>query len=270
MKPDRRIDWDAWEKLSSWQLTSVDGLVLLGSTAEAMLLSDQEITEMSQRIAAWQTAKPLIVGVGHASTEQVISQSKTFDDLNVAAYMVVVPYYLRPSQQGMINHFRAIADASARPVMLYNVPGRCGASLDVASIHVLARHPNIIALKDADARIERLDQIRAGVNSDFLIFSGDDAATQSLIQRGGHGVISVVSNVVPSLSQYVVQQWLNGQDDSEKSAQWRQWIQAVEVASNPIGVKGCLALMGYGSGECRPPLERMTGQQEALMRTLML
>ncbi len=256
MQSDQQVDWQAWQDLYDWQISHVDGLVLLGSTAEAMTLGNEEAERMLAYIQEG-VSKPVIVGIGDASTQRVIEKAERFALFHHHAYLVVVPYYLRPTQAGLLSHFSHVADHVAKPVILYNVPSRTACQLDVNTVIELAKHPNIIGLKDADADPRRCQQIRQGVPADFLLWSGDDSGTQQYIASGGDGVISVVSNVQPQMMSKLCNCWLNGQDQPKLSQELRAWLMACETAPNPMAVKWLLAQMNYGSGECRSPLMKV-------------
>ena len=195
-----RVDYDALKGLIDFHVDSgSDGLVIAGTTGESPTLLRAEHAELIARSVEFADGRlPVIAGTGSNSTAQTIDLSKSVQDTGIAAILVVVPYYNKPVQQGLLQHFTAIANAVTVPLMLYNVPGRTVADLQPETVAKLALHENIIAIKEATGDIGRLQEIQALVDDpEFLYFSGDDFTMLPFIEQGGHGVVTVSGNVVP-------------------------------------------------------------------------
>ena len=251
------IDWQAWQVLLQQQLTHTDGVVLFGSTAEAMSLSDQEITEMLNRAAKIKLSfknKKLIVGIPETVTHKVVERLKHLSGWSVDAVMTVCPYYLRPTQSGVYKHFEQIAKSTYLPIILYNVPTRTASEIATETVIELAQIDNIHAIKDADTSPKRLAAMKEKVPETFSFLSGDDATAESYIKQGGHGVISVVSNIKPREMKSLVDKCLNEKFCHDTWAQLLPFIDACSVESNPAAVKWLLSIDGFGTGTCRLPV----------------
>jgi len=199
MTADGAVDYAAFGRLVEMHIEAgTDGLVVAGTTGESATLTKPEhvaLVEAAVRFAAGRI--PVIAGTGSNSTAQTIELSKIIDGLGVAGYLVVTPYYNKPPQQGMVRHFRAVADAVTKPVMLYNVPGRTGVDLLPETVAELAHHPRITAIKEATGDVSRVALLRKLCGPEFGLYSGDDATTRDFILAGGQGVVSVTANVAP-------------------------------------------------------------------------
>lgn len=201
MQPDGAVDFAALERLVDWHVAEgSDGLVITGTTGESATLTRSEHAEVV-RVAAERVAgrMPVIAGTGSNSTAQTIELSLAVGSSPIDAYLVVTPYYNKPTQEGLWRHFTMVADAVDRPVILYNVPGRTAVDLLPSTVTRCASHPGIIGIKEATGDLSRLATIRDGCDSDFLLLSGDDASAREFMRLGGHGVISVTANVAPAL-----------------------------------------------------------------------
>ena len=199
MTSEGALDWPAWDRLLDFHLTEgTDGLVVAGTTGESPALSLEEIEELTRRAVARCRGKlKVIVGAGTNSTATTIARTRRLSALGVDAVMLVTPYYNKPPQEGLYRHFVAAAEASAAPVVLYNVPGRTAVDLTPGTVARLARHPQIVALKEATPQVARARDLQAAVPEDFAILSGDDATAIEFIGAGAKGVISVTGNVAP-------------------------------------------------------------------------
>ncbi len=274
MKDDGALDFACLERLVDWHVEQgTDGLVIAGTTGEACTLTRAEHIEVI-RVAAERAAGriPVIAGTGSNSTAQTIDLSRAVGSLPIDGYLVVTPYYNKPTQEGLYRHFSAVADALGRPLILYNVPGRTGVDMQTATVARLAAHPGIIGIKEATGDLDRVRPLRAACGDDFLLFSGDDATGCEFMLQGGQGVISVTSNVAPALMADMCEAALAG--DQALASELDQLLaglhQDLFVESNPIPVKWALARLGLIPGGLRLPLTELSvaGQPavEAAMR----
>lgn len=236
----------------------VDYIVALGSTAETATLSLKERHEVLRFIVAHTNNRvPIVVGMGGNDTHAVVEQLKTFDLSGAVAILSVVPYYNKPSQEGIYRHYMAIAEASPVPVILYNVPGRTGINMTSETTLRLAHaSKNIVAVKEASGDIEQMQRIIDGRPKGFLVLSGDDGITVELIKRGGEGVISVAANGFTECFCNCVHTAMNGNiADAEKMMEeLTEPIGLLFKEGNPTGIKAMTATMGLTSNEVRLPL----------------
>jgi len=253
-----RIDYDALRRLIEFHIgEGTNGLVIAGTTGESATLDQGEHAELIRRAAAMVAGRiPVIAGTGSNSTRQTVSLSVEVADAAIDGYLLVVPYYNKPVQEGLYQHFRAIADALDKPIILYNVPGRTVADILPETLARLADHPNIIGVKDATGDMERMKQHRALIPEEFRYFSGDDFTSLEFLRLGGHGVITVSGNVAPRQVSDLCRAVAD--DDIEKAAEIDDSLQplnaALFVESNPIPVKWALHEMGLISSAIRLPL----------------
>jgi 4-hydroxy-tetrahydrodipicolinate synthase len=214
---------------------------------------------------------PIIAGTGSNSTSQTIDLSREVGDTGIDAYLLVVPYYNKPMQEGMYRHFSSIADAVERPVMMYNVPGRTVADMMPETVARLAKHGNIFGIKEATGDLERLAAIQALVSDDFMLYSGDDFTLRPFIEQGGHGVVTVSGNVVPAAVAELCRLAMAGEADTAKDldATLQPLNEALFVESNPIPVKWAVSQMGLMDAHLRLPLTDFDGQYHAQMLAAM-
>lgn len=196
-----RIDYDALQKLIEFHIgEGTNGLVIAGTTGESATLLKGEHAELIRRAAEMVDGRiPVIAGTGSHSTRQTLDLSLEVGDAAIDGYLLVVPYYNKPVQEGLYQHFRVVADAVAKPVMLYNVPGRTVADILPETLARFAEHPNIFGFKDATGDMERMKRHQALLPGDFKYYSGDDFTTLEFLNLGGHGVVTVSGNVAPRL-----------------------------------------------------------------------
>ncbi|GHT15868.1 4-hydroxy-tetrahydrodipicolinate synthase [Bacteroidia bacterium] len=253
------IDAAALERLVQ-HLTQggVDYLVALGTTAEPPTLSQSEKSEILAQIKRYNTARlPLVVGIGGNSTADVTAQIGQTDFDGVDALLSITPYYNKPPQQGLYEHYKAIAAASPVPVILYNVPSRTGVNLLPETVLRLAKEvPNIAAIKEASGNVAQVAAILRGKPADFAVISGDDGLTVPLISLGAQGLISVVGNAFPAATSAMVKAALQG--DFATAAQWQLTLLPITEAcfaeGNPVGVKAALSVLGLVQNYLRLPL----------------
>lgn len=256
------IDFDAWHRLLAQQLEGgTHAVVVAGSTGEAAALSDAEYDALLKSAVEYVSAHsgarrageqhaPVIAGTGLSNTAKTIALTRRAAELGAAAALVVTPPYVRPTQAGLIAHYRAVADDGTLPVVLYNVPGRTGCDLLPETVAALAPHPNIIAIKEARSEPERMDALLAFKSESFAILSGDDPTACRAMLAGADGVISVASNVLPRSFRRLVELARSGQRVEAQA--WDARMHAVYdfmgVEPNPIPVKAILARQGIGHG----------------------
>lgn len=258
-RQDKTIDYDALARLLEYQIKNgVDYLVVLGTTAETATLDPDERKAVRDFIVERVAGRvPLVIGIGGNNTMAIVNELKSTDLSPYSAILSVVPYYNKPSQEGIYQHYKAIATAAPIPVILYNVPGRTGVNMTAETTLRLAEEfDNIIGIKEASGNISQMDDIIKNKRDDFMVISGDDGITFPLITLGAVGVISVIGNAFPREFSRMVRLALNG--DFEKALQihhrFTELFSLLFVDGNPAGVKCLLNAMGFIENELRLPL----------------
>lgn len=258
-KEDESVDYEALGRLVDYLLQNgADYLVVLGTTAETPTLTEEEkkkiielvVTKVRHRI-------PIVLGVGGNCTKSVVDKLKNDNFEGIDAILSVVPYYNKPSQEGIYQHYKAIAQATELSVILYNVPGRTGVNMTAETTLRLAREfKNIIAVKEASGNITQMDDIIKNKPKDFNVISGDDGITFPLITLGAIGVISVIGNAFPREFSRMVRLALAGDYDSARTIHHRftELFSLLFVDGNPAGVKSMLSMMGFVENRLRLPL----------------
>jgi 4-hydroxy-tetrahydrodipicolinate synthase len=269
-----RIDAHALERLIRMQIKSgVDGIVPVGTTGESPTVDCEEhirIIELSVKFAAGKIK--VIAGTGANSTSEAIYLTREAEKIGVDGSLQVAPYYNKPTQEGLFQHFRAIARATRLPIVLYSIPGRCGIEIGVETVRRLAREcRNIVGIKEAGGSCDRVSQLRAALGSKFEILSGDDSLTLPFMAVGADGVISVASNVVPREVVQMVNAFTRGQirKASRLHAELYPLFKDLFIETNPIPVKAALAMMGLIAEEYRLPLVPMSAANRLKLRATM-
>jgi 4-hydroxy-tetrahydrodipicolinate synthase len=255
------VDYSGLKKLVDWHIESgTDGLVILGTTAETATLTEQEQAQvLDVAIAQNQGRLPLIVGNGLNCTRSTVEKTKKLDSLAIDGYLTVTPYYNKPSQKGMVEHFKAVAAATRKPVILYNVPSRTGVDLSNQSVFELMEIDNIVGIKDATGDLSRVSAMKQQDPS-FLLFGGDDLTSQHYLSLGGDGVISVTANVEPELMQKMVKESIaDNQKDAELYDEKLCLLHRdLFIEPNPVPTKWALKEKGLISSDMvRLPLVTM-------------
>ena len=252
------VDEGALRRLVEWQIAEgVHFLVPCGSTGEAATLSLAEhrrVVEITVETAEGRV--PIVAGAGSNDTARAVALSREMKAAGATHLLHVSPAYNKPPQRGIIAHFRAVADATDLPVVLYNVPGRTASNVEARTTLALAEHPNIVAVKEASGSLAQVTEILRHRPRDFAVLSGDDAMTLPVMAAGGDGVISVVSNATPRLVARLVD-WCAAGDFAEARAlamRLTPWFEAAFIDSNPIPVKAALSMMGKIENALRLPL----------------
>jgi 4-hydroxy-tetrahydrodipicolinate synthase len=268
---DNRVDFASLKRLIDFHVEQgSNGLVIAGTTGESPTLKRSEHIELIGRAVEIAGGRiPIIAGVGSNSTIQSIELSKAVSDPGLAAYMAVVPYYNKPTQEGLFLHYTAIADAIDRPLLMYNVPGRTVADLLPETIARLAPHPNIFGVKEATGDIERLKQIQAVVGEDFSLYSGDDFTARAFMEQGGHGVVTVSGNVAPRQLATLCRLVREGRLDEAMAldASLQPLNKMLFIESNPIPVKWAMTQLGLVKPHIRLPLTPFSERYHEDMRS---
>lgn len=267
------IDYKKFAELIEWQIAEgVDALVAVGTTGEGSTLTDEEHKE-AIRFCVEQTAGrvPVIAGTGSNDVAYAISLTKFACEVGADAMLLVTPYYNKATQKGMIESFRAIADASTKPCILYNVPSRTGCNLLPTSVAALADHPNIVAIKEACGDISQVAELAALVGDKIDIYSGNDDQIVPILSLGGKGVISVLSNVLPKETGEICTRFFEGDVKGSAKLQLEllPLINSLFSEVNPIPVKAAMAAMGFCENYLRLPLTPMDeGKREVLLANM--
>ncbi len=256
---DKSIDFPALKNLVNYLIDNgIDFLVVLGTTGENATLSFDEKMKVLDTVLETNNGRlPVIAGFGGNNTRAVIDSIKKRSDFSgIDAILSVAPYYNKPNQRGLIEHFTAIADNSPVPVVLYNVPGRTKSNIEAQTTLKLAQHPNIIAIKEASGNFAQIMEIIQNKPGDFIVLSGDDAITLPLISIGVQGVISVVAMAYPDLMSKMVRLALEGQYQQARQLHYKilPMTNAIFEDGNPAGIKAALSIKGLVKNVLRLPL----------------
>jgi 4-hydroxy-tetrahydrodipicolinate synthase len=273
MTADGALDGPAWDRLLDFHMREgTDGIVVAGTTGESPVLSAAEVEELTERaVARCQGKIKVIVGAGSYATEATVARTRILSRLGVDAVMLVTPYYNKPPQEGLYRHFAAAADASAVPIILYNVPSRTAVDLLPSTVARLARHPRIVAIKEATASMSRARDLLSACPPEFTVLSGDDATALDLMSIGARGVISVTANVVPRRMRELCAAALSGDLAAARAidATLQPLHRDLFVEANPIPVKWAMARMGLIGNAIRLPLvELAAAHQDTVLRAL--
>lgn len=273
MQPDGTLDEAAFARHIAWQIESgSSAIVPTGTTGESPTLTHEEhrrLIDLAVRAAAGQVG--VLAGTGSNSTAEAISTTRHAREAGVDAALVVTPYYNKPTQEGLYRHFMAIADAVDLPLVIYNIPGRSVVDMNVETMARLARHPNIVGVKDSTANLLRPLQIRRAAGPAFCQLSGEDGTALAFNATGGSGCISVTANVAPALCAQMHAAWQRGDLGQAMALQDRllPLHDALFVESNPVPVKYALSLLGRASETTRLPLAPLQDSSRALVRAAM-
>ncbi|MBR2452647.1 MAG: 4-hydroxy-tetrahydrodipicolinate synthase [Clostridia bacterium] len=270
---EKGVDYESFERLIEWQIEEgINAIVVAGTTGEGSTLSDQEhkdvlkfaVDKVGGRI-------PVIAGTGSNDISYAISLTKYACEVGADAMLVVTPYYNKATQNGLIQSFTAIADASTKPIILYNVPSRTGCNILPETCAVLAKHPNIVGIKEASGNISQIAKVASLVDDDFAIYSGNDDQIVPIMSLGGVGVISVLSNVAPKDTVKICDSFFSGDVKESKrlQLQYLDLIDALFCEVNPIPVKAAVSAMGFGENCLRLPLTPMEEAHAENMYRLM-
>src|SRR5579863_8269019 len=270
-----RIDETALERLIKAQIKGgVDGIVPVGTTGESPTLDYDEhvhVIAMSVKIAAGRIK--VIAGAGANSTKEAIYLTQQAEKAGADGSLQVAPYYNKPTQEGLFQHFHAVARATKLPMLLYSIPGRCGVEIAVDTVNRLAHDSvNIVGIKEAGGSVDRVSQLRAALGPEFPILSGDDALTLPFMSVGAQGVISVASNFLPREISHMVRAWQIGKPAIALKLhdKYYRLFKDLFIETNPLGVKAALAMMGMIQEEFRLPMTPMSAKNRLKLRETMV
>jgi len=268
-----KIDYASFEKLINWQIAEgIDAIVVCGTTGEASTLTDDEHRDAIKFAVDTVAGRvPVIAGTGSNDTAYAIELTNHACEAGADAVLVVTPYYNKATQKGLIEMFTAIADASTKPVILYNVPSRTGCNILPATAAKLAEHDNIVAIKEASGNLSQVAELAHLVGDKLDIYSGNDDQIVPILSLGGKGVISVLSNPMPRATSKMCHDFIEGNIKESRQAQLDliPFINALFCEVNPIPVKAAMSLMGYCENSLRSPLTAMEPEHEARMAEIM-
>jgi len=253
-----KVDYPSLGKLIDWQISQgIDAIVVCGTTGEASTLTDKEhIKTVQYTVRRVKGRVPVIGGAGSNDTAHAVYMSKELEALGVDGLLLVTPYYNKCTQKGLIQHYTTIADAVKTPIIIYSVAGRTGVNISPSTVAELAKHPNIVGIKEASGNISQVVEIAKSVSDDFALYSGNDAMVVPLLSVGGLGVITTVGNIIPKDVHTMVMKYLSG--DTKEAARMqlamKHLIDAMFIEVNPIPVKAALNMMGKIEMEYRLPL----------------
>jgi 4-hydroxy-tetrahydrodipicolinate synthase len=269
---DGQVDWKTLDELIKFHLESgTDGLVPVGTTGESPTLSFEEHKKVIERVVKTVSGKvPVIAGTGSNSTAEAIELTEYAAKCGADASLQVTPYYNKPTQEGFYRHFKFIAETVDLPMVLYNIPGRCGAGMTADTICRLAEVENVKAVKEASGSLDISSEIAA--RTDLTILSGDDSMTLPICSVGGKGVISVVANIVPADVKAMTDLILEG--DFVSARKWHKKLFALSkgmlsLSTNPIPIKAAMAMLGMSSDEMRLPMVPMTDKEKEPLRKML-
>lgn len=271
---DGKLDLDAFAQLIERQVAGgTQAVVIAGSTGEAHALSTEEFDTLVLRgVRQIDGRIPVLVGTGGANTAKTLAATQHARQLGADAALVVTPYYVRPTQDGLLRHFLEIADGAGLPIVLYNVPGRTGCDLLPATVARLAAHSRIVAIKEAVADARRVEDLLALRTNAFRVLSGDDGSAMRSLLAGADGVISVANNLVPAPFRALCDAARAGRRDeaAELDGRLQPLFDALGLESNPIPLKWGLSLQGLGSAQPRLPLTELSLPHRERLRDLVL
>lgn len=271
---DGRVDEPALERLMQGQIRGgMDGVVAVGTTGESPTLRTDEHIHVIELCVKFARGKiKVIAGTGANATDEAIHLAKAAEQVGADAQLQVAPYYNKPSQEGLFQHFHAVARATKLPVLLYNIPGRCGVDIAVETVNRLADDSvNIVGIKEAGGNPDRVSQLRAALGVNFTILSGDDALTLPFMAVGAHGVISVASNLIPRDVARMVHTFAQGKPALALKLhdRFHALFKVLFIETNPAPAKAALALLGQIEDEIRLPLVPVSAaSREQLKATL--
>lgn len=273
MNPDESINFDRLGQIIDNQIENgTDAIVICGTTGESATMTDQEHVDCIEYAVKRVNGRvPVVAGAGSNHTSYAVWMSKEAKRVGADALLHVTPYYNKTSQTGLIRHFNAVADATDLPIILYNVPSRTGVNITPATYRELAKHPNIVAAKEASGNISQIAQIAQACGDELDLYSGNDDQIVPLLSLGAKGVISVLSNIMPRETHDICRLFFEGKIAEGRALQLKllPLINALFSDVNPIPVKEAMNMMGWECGECRLPLVSMQPQAKEHLRVLM-
>lgn len=273
MKEDGSVNYEEFARFVDFQIENgTDAIVICGTTGESSTLRVVEHNECVKWCIDYVNGRvPVIAGTGSNSTACAIEISKEACENGADALLLVTPYYNKTSQRGLIAHYTAIHDATDKPIILYNVPSRTGVNIAPETAYELSKLPRINGIKEASGNLEQIAKIHELCGDELNIWSGNDDQIYDLMERGGKGVISVLSNIAPKETHDIVASYLNGDKQTSKALmdKYMKLAKAMFVDVNPIPVKEAVTLAGFNAGPCRLPLIEMDDENKAYVKATM-
>jgi 4-hydroxy-tetrahydrodipicolinate synthase len=270
---DGRIDQEALERLVEFQITNgISAIVPCGSTGESATLSHQEHAEVVRLVVKFTKGRvPVIAGTGSNSTAEAQSLTKAAKEAGAAAALLISPYYNKPTQEGIYQHYRTIAQDTRFPLIIYNIPGRTGSKIEATTIARLAQLEHIVGLKEATGSLDEVQEVIRLCGAQIEVYSGDDALTLPVMAVGGTGVISVIANIMPKQAAEMAAACLADDWATARRLHYAMlpMMRALFLETNPIPIKAALAMMGYCRDELRSPLFPMSEAPRAKLRAAM-
>jgi 4-hydroxy-tetrahydrodipicolinate synthase len=270
---DKTINYNQYLELLEWHIKEgTDCIVVCGTTGEASAMTTTEQQSLIKFTVEKVAGRiPVVAGTGSNNTKHAVELSQYAESVGVDGLLVINPYYNRTSQQGIIEHFRVIADSVNVPIIVYNVPSRTGCNITAQTVKQLANIPNIVAIKEASGNISQIAEIARICPSDFILYSGNDDHIVPVLSLGGQGVITVVGNILPKQTSALVHEYLKGNTKKALEMQLKMngVVKSLFLENNPIPVKKAMQLLNLCSGELRLPLVDMQkGTLEILKQEL--
>lgn len=267
---DGSVNFEKLKELVEWHIANkTDGILVLGTTGESSTMTHEEddsvvacvIETVNKRV-------PVIVGAGSNNTATMLKKSIDYEKMGVDQLLLISPYYNKTNEEGMILHFKTVADAVHIPIILYNIPGRTGCSISEHAVSVLSKHPNIKGIKEASGNMSYAMNISRYLNDDFVMYSGNDDIIVPMLSLGSSGVISVLANILPEQTHELVKKYLDGDTKGSLALQqqYLDLIHALFVEVNPIPVKEAMNQMGMNAGGYHLPLTEMSEDHKELMK----
>lgn len=273
MNSDGSVNYDEFARFIDWQIENgTDAIVVCGTTGESSTLRVVEHNECIKWCVDYVNKRvPVIAGTGSNSTACAIEISKHACEAGADALLLVTPYYNKTSQRGLIAHYTAIHDATNLPIILYNVPSRTGLNINPETAYELSKLPRINGIKEASGKLEQIEAIHNLCGDELNLWSGNDDQIFDLMERGGKGVISVLSNICPQETHDIVQKYLDGDVEGSKVLmdKYLKLAKSMFVDVNPIPVKEAVSLIGFNAGPVRMPLIEMDEANKAYVKSTM-
>ncbi|MFP3390322.1 4-hydroxy-tetrahydrodipicolinate synthase [Brevibacillus sp. SIMBA_040] len=267
------VDFNATRTLVNYLIENgTDGLVVAGTTGESPTLSTEEKVEFFKFVVDVVGGRiPVIAGTGSNNTRASISLTKQAEATGVDGIMLVAPYYNKPSQEGMYQHFKTIAESTSLPVMLYNIPGRSVVNMSVETIVRLSQIPNIVAIKEANGNLDAMAEVISQTPNDFTLYSGDDGLTLPVLGIGGAGIVSVASHIIGNEMQEMINLFKNGKIEAAAAAHRKLLpiMNALFAAPSPSPVKAALNLKGINVGGVRLPMVPLTAEETNTLQSVL-
>ena len=269
---NNEINFEKLRELLEFHIANrTDAIIVVGTTGEGATMSDEEkLATIKFSVDVVNKRVPVIAGTGSNNTSHAIWLSKEAEKLGVDGLLVVTPYYNKGNENGIYNHYKAIAESVKVPIVLYNVPGRTGVNLSVGIVKSLAQIENIVALKEASGNISYTAKIAREV-PEIDLYSGNDDVTVPILSLGGKGVISVSANIIPEIVHNMVMAFMNKDTDKAKELQlkYNDLVDALFIETNPVPIKEAMNFLGYDVGECRLPLGLMNDKNKEILYNIL-